>query len=194
MTVAMWAIDHLTPRLLVAIAREADQRIDGLEPTLASSMLWSLARLGFLPDARLVHKLCQVLAGNAEELAAPELANVWWALGKLMLRPSDAQLARLLARTRAEASSLSPTHVVDLAWGLARMPSGAVPAYRGGRGQRAGEEAGGAGVEEKALLDCVLARGSECERAGLLSEEQVRMLRVSRRALRAQGRVPWTPG
>ena len=189
----MWAIDHLTPRLLVAIAREADLRIESLEPTLAASILWSLARLGFLPDARLVHKLCQVLAGNAEVLTAPELTNVWWALGKLMLRPSDAQLARLLGHSLAEAASFSPTHVVDLAWGLARMRSGAVPAYRGGRGKRAGDEAGGVGEEEKALLDCVLARGSECERAGLLSEEQVRVLRGSRRALRAQGRVPWTP-
>jgi len=120
-TQAMWALCDLSPRLLLGLAQMAEQRMPSLSPRLASSVMWALARLGFLPDARLVQTWSERIASSVESLEAPELADVWWALGKLALQIDDELLGALMSRSSEQASYFSAAHVADSFWGLARL-------------------------------------------------------------------------
>jgi hypothetical protein len=192
-TQATWALSDLTPRILLGISQMAEMRMPCLPPPLASTVLWSLARLGFVPDASVVQRLGAGIASGSATLEAPELADLWWALGKLNIHPSESLLRELLARSCALAPTFSAAHVVGSFWGLAQLRYGA-SSPGGGAGAGEGAEVfRDLEAKEAALMVRLFARVAELERDGPLPERQTHLLQLSLKALRAQGRVPWNP-
>jgi hypothetical protein len=53
----------------------------------ATQVLWSMARLGFVPDAALIGKMSQHLASFAQRLDPPELADIWSTRNTALIAP-----------------------------------------------------------------------------------------------------------
>ncbi len=74
----------------------------------------------------LILRLLEAVSGSWASLAARQLANITWALGKLGMQPPAKWLRTLCVRLEAFSAQLEPQHISSSLLGLASM-SGMVP-------------------------------------------------------------------